>query len=233
MGRIPNCSEVPDIIYFIGAGGFGGRGAPPADNTPAQRQTPLTPPLPNPPFFKFSSRGFFKQDIRFPRNPPPLAWTVLRARHARLNRPEGHWVTKASSYTDCLSYVLALESSNQQQTPLIHRMLMDCRAMSTSFKTPRHIHSHRSGTVMDSILDAVDTGAKRFAHRQRPRCGWICQLDEPQVTFSVQDKQKHDFQSYLERSVSKPFCHTQHVVYAPYDMGYDLYEEVVMHGEIL
>ena len=147
-----------------------------------------------------------------------VAWTVLRARHGSLNRPEGHWVTKASSYTDCLSYVLVLESSNQQRTPLIHRLLMDCRAMSTSFTAPRHIHSHRSGTVIDGILDAVDAGAKH-AHRQRPRCGWICQLDEPQVNFSVQDKQKHDFHSFLERSVSKLFCHARHVVYAPYDTG--------------
>ena len=96
-----------------------------------------------------------------------VAWTVLRARHAHLDRPEGHWVTKASSYTDCLSYVLALEFSNQQRTPLIHRLLMECHAMSTSFTAPRHIHSHRSGTVMDDILDAVDAGAKRSAHRQR------------------------------------------------------------------
>ena len=27
-----------------------------------------------------------------------VAWTALRARHANLDRPEGHWVTRASSY---------------------------------------------------------------------------------------------------------------------------------------
>ena len=108
-----------------------------------------------------------------------VAWTVLRARHANLNGPEGHWVTKASSYTNCLSYVLPLEYSNQQRTPLIHRLLMDCRAMSTSFTAPGHIHPQPSGTIMDGILDAVDASTKRCAHRQRPRCGWICQPDEP------------------------------------------------------
>ena len=41
LGCIPNCSEVP---------GGGGGGCPSADNTPAQRKTPLNPP-PNPPFF--------------------------------------------------------------------------------------------------------------------------------------------------------------------------------------
>ena len=60
--------------------------------------------------------------------------------------------------------------------------------MSASFKAPQHIHSHRLGTTMGNILDAVDTGAKRSARRQQPRCGWICLLDEAQVTFSVQKK---------------------------------------------
>ena len=46
-------------------------------------------------------------------------------------------------------------------------------------------------------------------------------------------KQKHDFHSFLERSVSKLLCHAQQVEYAAYDTRYDLYEEVVMHGEIL
>ena len=39
LGRIPNFSEVPDTMYFIG-GGFGGRGALPVDNTPAQQKPP-------------------------------------------------------------------------------------------------------------------------------------------------------------------------------------------------
>ena len=46
-----------------------------------------------------------------------VAWTALCAHHANLHRPEGLWVTKASSYIDCLSYILALESSNHQCTP--------------------------------------------------------------------------------------------------------------------
>ena len=55
-------------MYFIG-GGLGGRGALPADNTPAQRKTPLSPPQ-NPPFLNLALVGVFKQDIRFPRTPP-------------------------------------------------------------------------------------------------------------------------------------------------------------------
>ena len=58
-------------MFFIGGGGLGGRGAVSADNTPAQRKTPLKPPPKTPPFFKFGSGGVFKHDIRFLRIPPP------------------------------------------------------------------------------------------------------------------------------------------------------------------
>ena len=104
--------------------------------------------------------------------------------------------------------------------------------MSAHFSTPQHMHSQRSGTIMDTILDAVDNGAKHSARRQRPLCGWVSSLDEAQVTLSVQNKQKHDFHTFLERSPSRLFCQAQQVTHAPYDTGYDLYEEVVMHGEI-
>ena len=85
---------------------------------------------------------------------------------------------------------------------------------------------------MDNILDAVDASAKHPARRQRPLCGWILSLDEAQVTFSVQNKQNLDFHSFLERSLSRLFCQAQQAEYAPCDTRYDLYEEVVMHGEI-
>ena len=72
LGRIPNFSEVPGTMYFIGGGGgFGGRGALPADNTPAQQKPPLNPPKP-PPLYSIWLWGGFKHDIRFPRAPPPL-----------------------------------------------------------------------------------------------------------------------------------------------------------------
>ena len=51
---------------------MGGRGGVSADNTPAQRKTPLKPPPKTPPFFKFGSGGGFKHDIQFPRIPAPL-----------------------------------------------------------------------------------------------------------------------------------------------------------------
>ena len=41
LGRIPNCSEVPDTMYFIGGGG---------GQYPRAAKTP-------PPFFKFGSEG--------------------------------------------------------------------------------------------------------------------------------------------------------------------------------
>ena len=61
------------MCFIWGGGGVGGRGALPADNTPAQRKTPLTPPPPQTPPFLNLALGGFKQDIRFPRTPPPPA----------------------------------------------------------------------------------------------------------------------------------------------------------------
>ena len=73
LGRIPNCSEVPDTIFFIG-GGFGGPGGRFRGQYPRAAKNPLKPPPPKtPPFFKFGSGGGFKHDIRFLRIPPPPA----------------------------------------------------------------------------------------------------------------------------------------------------------------
>ena len=45
-------------MHFIGeGGGLGGRGALPADNTPAQRKTPLNTPL-TPPLLNLALGGF-------------------------------------------------------------------------------------------------------------------------------------------------------------------------------
>ena len=57
-------------MYFMGGGG--GRGALPADNTPAKRKTPLNPPQP-PPFFNLALGVFLSMisDFREPPPPPP------------------------------------------------------------------------------------------------------------------------------------------------------------------
>ena len=60
-------------MYFIGGGMFGGLGCPSRGQYPRAAKNPLNPP-PQPPRFKFGSRGgVLKQDIRFPRTPPPPA----------------------------------------------------------------------------------------------------------------------------------------------------------------
>ena len=56
-------------MFFIGGGGRGGLSA---DNTPAQRKTPLkTPPNP-PPFFKFGSGGVLSMISNFRESRPPV-----------------------------------------------------------------------------------------------------------------------------------------------------------------
>ena len=67
-------------MFFMGGGSFGGRGALSAENTLAQRKTPLTPPQ-TPPVLNLALGGFFRHDIRFPKIPPPLVtysiWTPI------------------------------------------------------------------------------------------------------------------------------------------------------------
>ena len=59
-------------MYFIG-GGFGGPGCPSLGQYPRAAKNPLKPPPPPkpPPFLHLAPRGGFKQDVQFPRNPPP------------------------------------------------------------------------------------------------------------------------------------------------------------------
>ena len=96
LGRIPNCSAVPDTMYFIG-GGLGGRGALSADNTPAQRKTPLNPPPPNPPFFKVGSGGVLSMIPDFRETPPPVTPSIC------LLRMSGSWATSVASYHRALA----------------------------------------------------------------------------------------------------------------------------------
>ena len=60
----PTVRRCPTLCISFGGGGL------PADNTPAKRKTPLNPPPQTPPFLIWLWGGF-KQDIRFPRTPPP------------------------------------------------------------------------------------------------------------------------------------------------------------------
>ena len=60
LGRIPNCSEVPDTMYFIGGGGGGGWGAGvpfPRTMPPRSEKPPETPP--QTPLIKFLSECLF------------------------------------------------------------------------------------------------------------------------------------------------------------------------------
>ena len=58
-------------MFFIGGGGGrGGRGGVSADNTPAQRKTPLNPPKP-PPFLDLAPGGGLSMISNFRESPPP------------------------------------------------------------------------------------------------------------------------------------------------------------------
>ena len=63
-------------MFFIGGGGggLGGRGAVSADNTPAQRKTPLKPPPKPPPFLNLALGGFLSMISDFRESPPPWLW---------------------------------------------------------------------------------------------------------------------------------------------------------------
>ena len=61
-------------MFFIGGGGgLGGRGAVSADNTPAQRKTPLNPPPQTPPFLNLALGGVLSMISDFRESPPPCS----------------------------------------------------------------------------------------------------------------------------------------------------------------
>ena len=75
LGLIPNCSEVPDTMYFVGGGGFGGPGCPPRGQYPGAAKNPLEPPPQDPPFFELGSWGVLSMISDFRESPPPgMLW---------------------------------------------------------------------------------------------------------------------------------------------------------------
>ena len=55
-------------VFHLGGGVLGGRGALPANNTPAQQKTPLTPP----PLLNLALGGVLSRISDFREPPPPL-----------------------------------------------------------------------------------------------------------------------------------------------------------------
>ena len=132
-----------------------------------------------------------------------------------------------------MSYIQALQVENEATTPIIKKILQACRLLVTSFVPPKHIHSHRRGTVLDRILDAVDQEAKNTTQKQQRQVGWITYLDTVQAFFTVIGTQKHDLSMYIERKLQEMYC-TQHgVTYAHSHTQYALYANIVMRGELL
>ena len=80
-------------------------------------------------------------------------------------------------YTDSMSYIQALQSNIDPSVPVVRKLLQACRKMCIRFAPPKHIHSHRKGTVYDSILDDVDSIAKQTAQSHNACVGWLSDLE--------------------------------------------------------
>ena len=48
-----------------------------------------------------------------------------------------------------------------------------------------HLYSHLQGTVLDTVLDAVDKLAGEVARRSTPVSGWLHGVDYPLACFEV------------------------------------------------
>ena len=132
-----------------------------------------------------------------------------------------------------MSYIRALQAENDATTPIIEKLLQACRLLVKSFVPPKHTHSHRTGTVLYRILDAVDQEAKNTVQKKQRQVGWITDLDTEQAIFTVTGSQKHDLSTYIEHKLQEMYS-TQHgVTYACRHTQYALYASTVMRGELL
>ena len=162
-----------------------------------------------------------------------VAWILLCIRTNLQSTDHGQWCFRGQTYTNSMSYIQALQAQNDATTDVVKRLLQACRHMVKSFASPKHIHSHRRGTVLDRILDAVDQEAKNTALKQQRHIGWIIDLDAEQVVFTVTGTQKHDLSKYIERKLREMYC-TQHGVSCAHNhTRYALYANIVMMGEFL
>ena len=113
-----------------------------------------------------------------------VAWAVLCGSGSVLwgQRSRG-W-----TFTDSKSYIQALQANNTHHCPLISFLLERCRSMTALREQPMHLYSHVQGTVLDTVLDAVDKLAGEVARRSAPMSGWLHRMEYPLVCFEVNHK---------------------------------------------
>ena len=114
-----------------------------------------------------------------------VARILLRIRTNLQPADHGQWCFRGQTYTDLMSYIQAFQAENDATTPIIRKILQACRLLVKCFVAPKHMHSHRTGTVLDRILDAVDQEAKNTAQKQQRQVGWITDLDVQQAVSMV------------------------------------------------
>ena len=160
-----------------------------------------------------------------------VAWVTLLVRK-KLGTQDGVWYTKSDTYTDSKSYVTALQSDTEQTVPILRDLLQACKQLSQDYQVPVHIYSHRKGTLLDIILDSVDSCAKETALSQVPSIGWISELQEPQITFSCEGQQFHNWDKYVHTKLTELYCKSHDVEYCAPQPVYDLYANALMNGHI-
>ena len=160
-----------------------------------------------------------------------VAWVTLLVRK-KLGTQDGVWYTKSDTYTDSKSYITALQSDTEQTVPILRDLLQACKQLSQDYQVPVHIYSHRKGTLLDIILDSVDSCAKETALSQVPSIGWISELQEPQITFSCKGQQFHNWDKYVHTKLTELYCKSHDVEYCAPQPVYDLYANALMNGHI-
>ena len=100
----------------------------------------------------------------------PLAQTGIS------KRTLAHTVTYIHTYTNSQSYISLLESQSEQTTAILRDLIVDCRKLASQFRPPTHLFSHKKGTYLDEVLDAVDSCANDTALIQE-----ASMLEDPQL----------------------------------------------------
>ena len=112
------------------------------------------------------------------------AWAVLCGSGSVLwGRRSRGW-----TFSDSKSYMQALQADNTHHRPLISFLLDQCQSMTDLREQPMHLYSHVQGTVLDTVLDAVEKLAGEVARRSMPVSGWLHGMDYPLACFEVTHK---------------------------------------------
>ena len=94
---------------------------------------------------------------------------------ARVSCTTARSVKEGGNFTDCKSFIMALQSRwpDDLGKGLVDLLLSHCVCDAKLFPPPQHLYSHQEGTFLDAVLDTVDSTAKLKLYNSPTPCWWV------------------------------------------------------------